>query len=204
MLISDSKAFIFVHVQRTGGTTLDTVLRAEVPDARRWLGTHDFARRARDELGPRWGDYFTFAFVRNPWDRLVSWYQMIVQRSVEPGAYNLTLWKYLLDHSRSFDEFIRNCTAVIEDKDGTKSFMFPQADYLCDEDGKPLVQFIGRYERYNDDARAILRRLDLSHASLPKLNASTHRDYRDYYTTHTRQIVADRFARDIDTFDYSF
>lgn len=203
MLISDARRFIFVHVQRTGGTTLDAVLREHVPDARRWLGTHDFARRARQELGPRWDDYFTFAFVRNPWDRLVSWYEMIVQRSVDPQAYKLTLWKYLLDHSRSFDDFIRNCTGVIQDVDGVKSFMFPQTDYLCDENGKPLVQFIGRFERYETDAREILRRLDLDHLALPKLNASVHRDYRDYYTPETRQVVAERFARDVETFGYS-
>jgi hypothetical protein len=204
MLICDAPRFLFVHVQRTGGTTLDAVLRDALPSAHRYLGTHDFATRARKELGLSFGGYFKFAFVRNPWDRLVSWYEMIVQRSREPGAYQLALWRYLNDNASSFDDFIERCTGVIQDVDGDKSFVFQQHQYLCDEEGRLLVDFVGRFERYEEDAKAILRRLGLAHLELPKLNASVHRDYREYYTPKTQAIVAERFARDIALFGYQF
>lgn len=204
MLIADSPRFLFVHIQRTGGTSLDAILREQVTTARRFLGTHDFASRAKRELGLAYGGYFKFAFVRNPWDRLVSWYEMIKQRSAEPNAYPLVLWKYLNDNANTFEEFILKCTDVINDTDGDKSFMFPQTKYLCDEAGTLTVDFVGRFEQYERDANQILRRLGLGHLSVPKLNASVHTKYRDYYTPKTQQLVAERFATDIEMFDYAF
>ena len=74
MLISHRQRFIFVHPQKTGGSSIETVLKARCPDAIHWHGRHGHAQAGLDEIGrERWKEYFSFCFVRNPWDRLVSW-----------------------------------------------------------------------------------------------------------------------------------
>jgi len=58
MLLSADKKFLFVHIQKTGGSSIGTVLRERVPDVRHFLGTHDFAVKAWDALGDGVGVLF--------------------------------------------------------------------------------------------------------------------------------------------------
>jgi chondroitin 4-sulfotransferase 11 len=202
MLISEQQKILFVHIQKTGGSSIREALRGAVPDLRPFLGTHDHAAWARLHLGPRWADYFKFAFVRNPWDRLVSWYAMI--REQGRRGYANRLWQYVLTHSSSFEEFLHRCTDTIEDHDGRKFFLYNQLDYVSGEESELLVDFVGRYESLEQDARAVFDRLGLPGLRLPHVNRSGHDHYSTCYTDATRQLVADRFARDIAFFGYTF
>ena len=77
-------------------------------------------------------------------------------------------------------------------------------DYLADASGCLAVDFVGRFERFEHDARSLLRLLGVEPAALPHLNLSEHGDYRDWYTPETRDLVAQRFHRDIAAFGYEF
>jgi Sulfotransferase family len=205
MLISNSRKFIFIHIQKTGGSSIEQVIKENVPDAHPILARHDHASWAKSEIGAEWEQYFKFSFVRNPWDRLVSWYTMITQRALTRTTYS-RLWDYTLETSTNFEEFIYNCTDVIEEVGGggKKSFMYNQKDYLVGEDGQSIVDFIGRFETFNQDAEAVLTRLGLPGVSLPHVNKSSHRHYSEYYSAKTKNIIAERYARDISFFSYKF
>ncbi len=71
-----TRKFAFIHVQKTGGSSIDELSRATVPDIERYGPRHMGVRHARKVLY-NWSDYYSFAFVRNPWERLVSWYSMV-------------------------------------------------------------------------------------------------------------------------------
>ncbi len=212
MLISNQRRFIFVHVQKTAGTSLQKVLRDNAPDARIWLGRHSHASAGVALLGrKRWEAYFSFGFVRNPWDRLVSHYSMIrgkieeltpAQRQ-QPKPFDIELWNYVLHFSHDFESFLDNCTGLIFDRDCYKSFLFNQVDYLADDNGYILVDFVGRFEKFAEDAAHVLERIGID-AQIPNLNQSARGNYRDYYTPRTHDLVADRFRRDIETFGYEF
>ena len=78
MVISDSARLLFVHVQKTGGSTIHNRLTEVLPDARQVKGVDRHATlgqilRAEPELSAYW----TFGIVRNPWARLYSWWAMI-------------------------------------------------------------------------------------------------------------------------------
>ena len=89
-MISHGHRCIFVHIPKTGGTSIEDVIW---PDTRMeehlWMGfvskyrnkyqtgglQHLLARQIRQEVGADiFDDYFKFAVVRNPWDRAVSQY----------------------------------------------------------------------------------------------------------------------------------
>src|SRR4051794_5934186 len=109
MLLSRQRKFLFVHIQKTAGSSLREALQAALPDLETFLGTHDHAAWARPHLGEDWDGYFKAAFVRNPWDRLVSWYTMIR----EQNDYTNRLWQYVRERAGTFEEFLDRCTDVI-------------------------------------------------------------------------------------------
>lgn len=148
-----------------------------------------------------WNEYYKFAFVRNPWDRLASWYTMVTKF---PKTGN-ELWRYVYDNSSTFEEFIHNCTDEVEVREGVYySFAYNQLDYLTDEDGNLLVDVIGRLETFDEDIHNVFRRIGLGLESVPQYNRSDHRHYSTFYTPETEMIVRNRFKRDIEYFGYEF
>jgi Sulfotransferase family len=205
MLISRERKLLFIHIQKTGGSTVAQLLRSRIPDMRWYGGTHEHALRARAVLGREYDSFYRFAFVRNPWDRLVSWYAMIRQMgpALPPEKLN-RLWRYVLERSSSFEEFILRCTDTIDDVDGRKSFLHNQLDYISDKRGRLMVDWVGRYERFDTDLRGLLDRIGFPDVEIPHTNRSRHRHYSSYYTPLTRDLVAERYARDIQAFGYAF
>jgi len=142
-------------------------------------------RRAIGEK--RWSAYYTFGFVRNPWDHQVSLYHYIRGRPQHPH--------YSIVSERTFEEFVmwRN----MNDIDLQKSFFY-------DEAGKPLVSFIGRFEELEKDFEKIAKEIGIS-CSLPKVGASKRKTgYREYYTERAKDLVSHAFREDIETFGYAF
>ncbi len=82
-------------------------------------------------------------------------------------------------------------------------YFAPQIDWLCDSDGKLLVDFVGKVENLDEDFTYICRKIGIDRR-LEHRNKSERGDYRDYYDDETRQIVADVFARSIEAFGYKF
>lgn len=205
MLVSESHGFAFVHVQKTGGTSLKHLLRRRVPDLQQRGGTHDPARRGR-ELVEGWEGLYRFAFVRNPWDRLVSWYSMLTQKRPAKARprHPRRFRAYVLREARSFEDFVVRCTGVVRDFDGTKSIAFDQLDYLTGPDGELLVDFVGRFERLEADVARLLARIGVPDAPLPHRKATRHRHYTEYYTPALRDLVGERHRRDVAHFGYSF
>ncbi len=213
MLIDDQQKFIFVHVQKSAGISLEAVLQRRFPGVRIWHGRHGHARVGIREIGrARWDDYYSFGFVRNPWDRLVSWYSMIQEakkklpffKRFSKHPFEVELWNHALRTSHDFESFLENSTAVVFDRGCDKSFAYNQIDYLSDESGKLAVDFVGRFENLAADTERVFQRLGIPNETLPRLNRSQHTHYSKWYTPKTRDLVAARFAKDIAAFGYQF
>lgn len=180
-------AFVFIHINKTAGSSIEKALGARFE--------HKTALEKIEELGrERWDNTFTFTFIRNPWDKVVSHYHYRVQ----------TNQTNLKTHRLEFAEWVRLCYGEQDPDyyDQPKMFM-PQTDWLTDQQGNILVNFIGRFENLEDDFRQICERLNRS-AALPRLKSSQRGDYRDYYNSETIEIVARWFIKDIERFDYKF
>lgn len=203
MLISDSRRLLFVHVQKTGGMSIDRMLRAHVDDLRSVGPIHSpLARILRAEPGLH--DYWTFGFVRNPWARMVSWWSMIEHwyRVSGPGSgKDMTgrrLNRFWVEAGtyQGFEEF------VLRGTEEHRRLRTPQIDYLTAPHRR--ADFVGRTETYAPDVRAVVARLGLPPIEIEQHNTSVHGHHREFYDDATRTRVAEVFAQDIDLFGYRF
>lgn len=152
----------------------------------------------RELIGRRaWDGLFRFAFVRNPWDLVVSAYHFekhyVGQRhvaSAEPDRAEA------VRRSPDFERFVR-IYPLLEPADMTSM--------IVDDNDRSMVDFVGRFENLESDFAAICERLGLRGTVLPHENRSQgRRAYREYYTAETRDVVARYFERDIKRFGYAF
>ncbi|MCP4125820.1 MAG: sulfotransferase family protein [Gammaproteobacteria bacterium] len=208
-MISHKHRFIFVHVPKTGGTSIEAALGLTGP-------RHNTARQYRAHDPWLWGQYFTFGFVRNPWDRLVSFYTYRRQiRKLGPeSSLDFQNWLFGInqaieagEHKLLNDEFAPRLgvgTFVENDPEGWRVKLDNALYMLADEEGKPLVDFIGRYEKLQADFGRVCQRLGIPVSSLPFENKTQRRHYSTYYNDETKELVANLFHRDIANFDYEF
>ncbi|QIK76683.1 sulfotransferase family 2 domain-containing protein [Nocardioides piscis] len=209
MLISDERRMLFVHIPKTGGASIEQLLREACPDART-VGKQRHARLRRIlTQHPELGDHWSFGFVRNPWARMVSWYSMIEtwDRRWGPASgrpqdrqWGSTrdgnpLWRAVAEYA-DFEEFVLRGTSELE------RLAMPQLDYLVAGDRR--ADFIGRTESLGDDMAHVQRTLGLPVTPIPRRNTTSHGSYRDYYSPEARDRIGEVYARDIAEFGYDF
>lgn len=179
--------FEFVHINKTGGSSIERALGLPFQ--------HKTALTLRDEMGPRrWARRFSFAVVRNPWDRAVSHYYYRVQTN-QTG---------LGEHPIGFRAWAERVYAERDPHylDNPQMFM-PQRQWLVDEGGRMIVTAIARFETLDEDFREICRLLGRT-AALPHLKGSRRPHYREVYDSRSVELVARWFAEDIAEFGYTF
>ena len=208
MIVSHRHRFIFAAVPKTGTHAVRQALREQLGDgdveqvglfvAKRfpWEDLAAFRhghlslRQVRPHLGEdAFGGYFKFAFVRNPFDRFVSYCAFML---------------------RDGDIFQQRSREVM------RRFLFgeppehhilfqPQASLLVSEDGETLLtDRIGRVEDMQGSYDAICARIGIASRRLDRVNGSRRGDYRHYYDQSLIDGVAARYARDLDLFGYTF
>ena len=148
-------------------------------------------------LRPAQRSHFKFAFVRDPFARLASCYMNLVKvKSRRVTTFNPYLWGALrLD--LGFDVFAR---AVCQIPDALADRHFLSQSRQLFPGGEPLVDFVGRFERLEEQFEPLRRRYGL--AALRRMNASPGYDYRKLYTEELVELVARRYAEDIERFGY--
>lgn len=217
MLLSHRHKFLFVHIAKTGGTSVRAAL-----NRLRWrdpwyylmfpchrlshLTGHRIATKfprhskiiAAKEMLPAefFNALFKFAFVRNPWDLQVSSFHHIRRERPE-----------VMQGITDFNEFMRwkfNPERPYQYHIDTSLEL--QSDYLIDLRGKVITDFIGRTERLQEDFDQVCERIGIPCIELPQKRVAKdrQRDYRSYYADDTAEAVAHHFAADIEKLGYTF
>lgn len=222
MLISHEHRFIFFACGKTGTTSIEAALakydegdslRRELADELRSSGKllKPNAKLSRGIKhirpcllrrmfpGDLWSEYYKFAFVRNPWDWMVSQYFYNFKAGFlkRMGAVKLTP----RDLERVRDK-LKGLT-TIEHESWVYDGGF-QHSYVMDADGAPSVDYVGRFERLNDDFRIICGNIGIEPAELPALNTSRHGGYRKHYNAASRDMVYRAYWKDIEVLGYEF
>jgi chondroitin 4-sulfotransferase 11 len=202
-VIIHSKRLIFVHIQKTGGNSVGSALNENADCAEKHFLARDLCERYGADV---WEGYFKFAFVRNPWDRLVSWWSMMNahREAYANGAAFNKFQSFVIPRATTFEAFLENCDEEIIDTDGGKWIYRDQLDYLTDASGRLIVDFVGRFERLQKNFELVTQRVLGKPLRLPQTNKSLHRHYSEYYSPALVEKVSLRFKRDIEMFGYVF
>lgn len=189
---------IFIHVPKNAGTSIGRVLgvpRCHIPISRYAV----FDRHA-------YKSYFKFAFVRNPWDRLLSAYACLLGCADRDFPFRDTIWarKHLAQFP-DFEAFVLSLSDSRTSHRITNYIHFrPQIGWVTlPGSDRVELDFVGRYESLADDFRVIAERLSID-PTLPVTNRSERGSYKDAYTDRMRDIVANLYRADIEAFDYDF
>jgi len=203
MAINYVKNCIFIHIPKTAGTSMEEALGIDItsyrtPDKKRLYGMldgiamqHYTAKQVRDIIEPEiFNNYFKFAFVRNPYDRVVS--EWLWHLSV-------TGWKYY-----SLDSFIKNMDkmpAVYRDH------ITPQHEFVYDG-GELIVDFVGRYEKLAWDWEYVrasvyqISGLELKKKLPIRMASGQRKNWESYHNPKTRSMIYERYQKDFELFDY--
>jgi hypothetical protein len=209
VLISDAHRFLFVHVQKTGGSTVDNNLTEALGDVRRIKEAHRHAPLGRLlQLEPALADYWTAGFVRNPWSRMLSWWRMVdrfrdgAERGVERYLDHLSRNKFvaeIIEKHPSFEAFVLDATEEYP------RLRKPQVEFMTAPGAGRSADFVGRQETLEADLRTIYDHLGLPWVGITSVNIDPGRpDYHDVYTPATRDRVAELFAADLEAYGYDF
>ncbi|EJQ2017608.1 sulfotransferase family 2 domain-containing protein, partial [Campylobacter coli] len=191
----DKYKCIFIHVPKVAGSSIERVIY----QTDKWLVGHvkasDYTKFDKDKFD----SYFSFGFVRNPYDRVVSAYHYLKNDSPDPCDIK---WGRLHINNLTFEEFILSLQdEEFKEEILSKNHFSFQYKYLCDKNMNILVNFIGKFEKLDNDFKKILnilRRKD----SLVHINKSKHLNYRDYYNSQTYKIIREIYRDDFEIFDY--
>ena len=212
MILSPGRKYVFIHAPKTGGTAMALALEGRAMKDDIMLGDTPKARRRRDRvrdaktrgrlwkhstladiegLVPGLDSLFAFTLVRNPWDRMVSYYHWLKDQSFEHPAVHLAAQMDFADFARA-------------PQTGATMRAAPAQFYMTDARGVERCDLYIRLEAFQTDAAPLWDHLGFR-LELPRANASERaKDYRSYYTDAAREAVAQACAVDIARFGYSF
>ena len=181
-MIDHSRKLLFIHIARTGGTSIETAICGKDW----WLidseSKHISASQSRVLYGEEiWESYHKFSIVRNPWDRLLSMW--------------ITKWWNIekLQSNCKFKEFIQNVSPHPNEKYNSLFYW-----EILGEEGIEVLKF----EDLENEFYTFLRSKKLTEVSLPHVEARQHKHYLEYYDEESLDYVEKKFLKDIVNFDY--
>ncbi|SLN63490.1 Sulfotransferase family protein [Pseudoruegeria aquimaris] len=215
MILSRGRNLLFIHIPKTGGTSLALALEARAMKDDILVGDTPKAvkrRKRQKELktagrlwkhstladldglvtGPELDRLFVTTLVRNPWDRAVSYYHWLQAQRFDHPAVRLAA-------ALSFSDFLNHPQ--------TRAALLgtPYAHYVTDARGRETCSKFMRLEHLDEDLPALEDHLGFSLRPLPRANPSSRRgDYRSYYSDADAALVAKLCAEDITRFGYRF
>ncbi|WP_050931657.1 sulfotransferase family 2 domain-containing protein [Aestuariivita boseongensis] len=214
MIVSKGRGYVFVHIPKTGGTAMALALEARAMKDDVMIGDTPKALKRRRKVdaskaaGRVWKHatladidglfsvaeieaLFAFTLVRNPWDRVVSYYHWLREQSFDHPAVALS-------KAHDFAGFLGQ--AQIQESLRAS----PYAQYMTRADGVEQCQAYVRLEHLAEDLQPVEDhlgfRLEMPHANRSDRDAG----YRGYFSDETAAIVADVCAPDIKRFGYTF
>ena len=194
-IILDEKEVVFASVAKSAGSSIKTSIYGSPPEG---IQIHQHTSHLSHRRIPKKKtSYFSFAIVRDPYERLASCYRAKFNKVDESKfMFSNYLFGYLKNDD-SFEEFVRKVSKI--------------PDILCDRHFKAQnkivfasgkkIDFIGKFENLPSDFEEIRERYDF--AELPMLNKSSGRTASDLFSDETRALASKRYEKDFELFGYS-
>ncbi len=210
MIISPQRRYIFVHIPKTGGTSMAIALEKRAAKDDILIGDTSKARRRRRRLkglqtpGRLWkhstlrdiaglvdpAAFFVFTLVRNPWDRMVSYYHWLQDQRFDHPAVRCA-------QSTDFKGFLMDV--------GMQASLrrSPYQSYVIDASGQMRCNLFARLE-HREDLNPLWDHLGFALTILHENWSERELEWRAYYDAETIEIVNKIAGEDIARFGYTF
>jgi len=203
MFIHHDHKCVFVHITKTAGISITSVFFP--PGKRPKPPHHEAPKQLIKEHPELWNNYFSFAFVRNPWDRLISAFfyrRRVAYKDTQDNKPISPIEQVILEYDGDFETFIINVDKILL----SRALHFrPQLSWILGDDKKPFgIDFIGRFENLQEDFNYVCEQIKMPSTELPKLWTSEHKYYIEHYNNITKDIIAHIYKEDIEYFNYKF
>ena len=206
-MINHDLKFIFVHIPKCGGSSIEAMFGAWADSNREkyYIGhpveyndtVAEYEKTDRQHLPlndilkkfPQCSNYFKFTFIRNPFSRIVS--EFLYLKKVKRISVETTCKQFC----SNLESILKHNATPFHDR------------LLVDYGSGSEFDYIGRLENFqNDFKNCVCKEIGLTPQIPPNVNKGkkTHNHYTEYYDDETRQIVAEKYARDIEYFGYKF
>ena len=176
MIIKEHKA-VFIHIPKSAGTSIESFFGNSSFVVQ--PGRHDNVHEIRKRFPEVYETYRKFAIIRNPYDKMVSWY-FYLKRNLGEGLNTI-----------SFNEWLNSPLKLWHANDPI-SFLDPQHTWI-----DKTVEVI-KYENLNKEINDFFNK----EINLPVLNKSKHKHYTEYYDKQSSRIIHDRYKEDFKKFNY--
>ena len=187
---------VFVHIPKTGG--------ASIREALKFSDVRIILHNLRDPHNVSLAQYidsnplaYSFAIVRNPWDRLLSAYFFLKKGGLKPEDKH-DAERFVLKY-RNFNEFV--CSAFKEREILQQIHFRPQYLWISKNE-EVIVDSIGRFENFQQSVSQFMKQVGLQKCHVNHLNKGTHKHYMEYYSKESIEIVRSVYSKDIDLFGY--
>ena len=207
MIISHKHRYIFFAIPKTGTHSVRQALRQQMgeqdveqvelfvkkrfpfPEFAGIQHGHISTRQIRPVLGDTmFSVYKKFAFVRNPFDRFVSYCAFMSRGGnifeTEPQRY----MKYVIRELKPIDHLLYQ----------------PQHAMVTDAEGRLELDIVGRNETMQASYDEICAKVGMESTRLDRVNSSRHRPWQEYYDRDLIGWVSDLYRRDLELFNYGF
>jgi hypothetical protein len=212
-MISIKNSFLFVHIPKTGGNSIQQILMNYSEDfvVSKTAGQDGLDRfnvvnekYHTKKHSPLWyyklmlprslySDLFKFAIIRNPWDRAISYYFSPHRKVTE---WNRDQFLSTLEEVKPVGDYVRTIHPILSDVKNRLNLP-----------GKPLnsdMDYIMRFENLEDDFRIVCEKINIPFQALNHRNRSDHNHYSIYYDSELLEIVRSKYREEIVWGGYEF
>jgi hypothetical protein len=205
---SDKYKCIHIHIPKCAGTSINYALGfKKKPTSKDGYGMwkHANARLFKEKYTSeeQWNNYFKFAIVRNPFDRIVSSYNFLC-RDIKPCNFrDRLMFKDFIFRKGEFKDLI--APSLIIKKENKYQQIKTTASYIMDENNNLMIDYVGRFENLKNEWEFICKKIGIK-IDLPHKNkhSRNNKHYRDYYDDETREFVLKACEKDLEIFGYEF
>lgn len=210
----------FIHLPRTGGTFISQYIRHKDTRLKKRLNyypnLYTQKRHSPASSIPNPQDYYLFGLIRNPYDWYVSRYHYFIEKpskGVKVGEDDISKYS---DAGLTGSDFQRRFKDINEHikfglKNNKDNFWLSNLhDYMFYKDGKSLMNHIGKFENMNEELNFVLRqnnltpRIELKDYWGNKNATVRNKDYREYYTNESIEIIAKKDRKMFELYDYAY
>ena len=219
MIISKKYKFIFIHIPKTGGCSVENALINHlgkedlITDRMNYqhekinakfcdIPHHSTLRSIHELTSNEYKDYYKFAFVRNPYERMVSMYSFYSQLKNEKKEI------FIQTEFSKFNAWLLGEENIINSKLSLKAQNQwknkPKIEFIVDDNNEIGVDFIGRMETFHSDLLTVGKKLGIDIEKTPDKNKSRHLHYSVYYSIEGKKKVEKEYMNDFKKFLYTW